>query len=147
MFNYQNPTRAEREQIITAAVSLFRQRFYDPKLNGFDLDGELQNQMGSLLETPAFPAAMKEFFRACGSRPIDFFYESQRRVSLGKLLKATFFKSENAEPRFSRCLDRRTRGGGRYCLRGRIGFGERWAAPGKFGCTRQPALSIFGGPN
>jgi len=104
MFNYQNPTRAEREQIITAAVSLFRQRFYDPKLNGFDLDGELQNRMGSLLETPAFPAAMKEFFRACGSRPIDFFYESERRVSLGKLLKATFFKSENAEHVFQDVL-------------------------------------------
>ena len=104
MFNYQNPTRAEREQIITAAVSLFRQRFYDPKLNGFDLDGELQNRMGSLLETPAFPAAMKEFFRACGSRPIDFFYESERRVSLGKLLKATFFKGENAEHVFQDVL-------------------------------------------
>jgi hypothetical protein len=60
--------------------------------------------MGSLLETPAFPAAMKEFFRACGSRPIDFFYESERRVSLGKLLKATFFKSENAEHVFQDVL-------------------------------------------
>ena len=104
MFNYQNPTRDEREQIITTAVSLFRQRFYDPKLNGFDLDGEIQAQMRSLLETPVFPAAVKEFFRGCGARPIDFFYEPERRVPLGKLLKATFFKSEQGEHVFQDVL-------------------------------------------
>jgi carboxyl-terminal processing protease len=97
MFNYQNPKRDEREQVIAAAVSLFRQRFYDPKLNGFDLDAELERHVGSLLETSAFPAAMKEFFCACRARPIDFFYQPERRVPLGKCLKATFFKSEQAE--------------------------------------------------
>jgi C-terminal processing protease CtpA/Prc len=104
MFNYQNPTRAEREQIIKAATSLFKQRFYEPKLNGFDLDGELQNQMGSLLETSHFPAAMKDFFRGCGARPIDFFHETERRVSLEKLLKATFFKDGYGEHAFQDVL-------------------------------------------
>jgi hypothetical protein len=33
--------------------------------------------MGSLLETSAFPAAMKEFFRGCGARPIDFVLANQ----------------------------------------------------------------------
>jgi carboxyl-terminal processing protease len=104
MFNYQNPRRAEREQIITAAASVFRQRFYEPKLNGFDLDGEIQTQMSSLLETSHFPAAMKDFFRSCGARPIDFFHESERRVALGKLLKATFYTSEQGEHAFQDVL-------------------------------------------
>jgi C-terminal processing protease CtpA/Prc len=97
MFNYLNPPRAEREQIIAAAVDVFKQRFYEPSLSGFDIDASLEGQRTALLETPDFPSAMKSFFELCKARPIDFFYFPERTVPLGRLLKTTFFEAESGE--------------------------------------------------
>jgi carboxyl-terminal processing protease len=108
MFNYLNPTRDEREQIITAAMSVFKQRFYDPDLNGFDLDGTVEVQMPHLLATQEFPEAMRSFFRSCGAEPIDFFYEPEHRLPLARLIKTTLFEADAGE-----CLFRDVLTGGR----------------------------------
>jgi carboxyl-terminal processing protease len=91
MTNYLNPALDERKAVIAAAMPIFKARFFNPGLNGLDLDAELETRMQSLLETPDFPSAMQGLFGATNARPIDFFYEPERRLSLERLLKATLF--------------------------------------------------------
>jgi len=97
MFNHLNPTIDERRAIIDTSVDLFKRRFYNPTLEGLDVDGLVESRMQSLLETNEFPSALRAIFATTGAQPIDVFYEPERRVPVARFLKATLFETPELE--------------------------------------------------
>ncbi len=85
----ENPSREQREQIIETVLQTFEKRFYDPGLHGVDLRGIAQARRDELLATDDFVGAIVALLKETRAHPVDFFHESNRKVSFARLAKAT----------------------------------------------------------
>lgn len=97
MGNNTKPNTDERREIVATAAAVFKQRFYSPTLGGLDVDSALAERMPELLATDSFAAELTDVFAGSGAKPIEVFHESERKIALGRFLKATLFETPEGE--------------------------------------------------
>ncbi len=87
-------TQALRKQLLDAVSQTVQSKLFDPKFNGCDWPALVRSRTEEILrrdDPAAFQSSMRALLEDLGVRPVDFFHESNARVPIHHVLRATLF--------------------------------------------------------